>query len=219
MLLEVHQGDGAQVSFHLAPLWRLSAFLFDLSLHMKNLNLIFPSWAKLEEGQCFIKGFFIPQAATVFFIYIQRKSVFLFLRKCFQKLSLRKVNPIVPNSKKGEKRKPDAAPPPLGREQGPVLISSLGTNETPPRCRAQGRRPRRKHTHNCCSRVTEHFQLKKSSLLGLNVLKGIHVTQKATYYRESQMIPPMRSMGVIFNQMVRPPLLQLCRRSIWYILK
>lgn len=112
MLLEVHQGDGAQVSFHLAPLWRLSAFLFDLSLHMKNLNLIFPSWAKLEEGQCFIKGLFIPQAATVFFIYIQRKSAFLFLRKCFQKLSLRKVNPIRTQLQKEREKKTRCCPAP-----------------------------------------------------------------------------------------------------------
>lgn len=87
------------------PLLRLSAFLFDLSLHLKNLKLIFPSWTKLEEGRCFIKRFSIPPASTVFFIYIQRNSVFLFLRKCFQKLSVGKVNSIVLSSKKRKREK------------------------------------------------------------------------------------------------------------------
>lgn len=58
------------------PQLRSSASLFDLSLYLKNLKLIFPSWTKLEEeGRCFIKRFFIPPASTIFlFIYKENLS-------------------------------------------------------------------------------------------------------------------------------------------------
>lgn len=93
------------VSFPPCPLWRWSAFLLDLSFHLMNLKLIFPSWIKVEEEQCFIKEFFFPAAATLFFIYIQRKSVYLFWENVFRNCHSENLIQLYPTPKKEEEGK------------------------------------------------------------------------------------------------------------------
>lgn len=132
----------AQVSCPPCPLGRWSAFLLDLSLHLKNLKLIFPSWAKVEEGQCFIKEFFIPSEQHLLYLYTKKICLFV-LEKMFSESILWTFNSIVPNSKKKEKERKEKMTTALPQSQQRMkmcfdqLSGTVGTNETPPKCKTQ----------------------------------------------------------------------------------